>query len=383
MTKTREVIQHVISVNLKHVPLFLQSNLIEKQWYFFNIIKFLLYHTFCDLSKSLLNVMQNFFNNFLLLFTNEIALIRSAAIQSTADFLKLHPRFFSLVFKKSFELYCACYKQTIYQNDEIIKSLTANVLTLVSVNSVMAYQFIFENLRTNARTLRDALSLKNKKISKDFYNWKMLGTFDLWFTVISKTRDIPNITDLIFPLVEITLTILRLSDSPAFYPSQLHYIRSILKIVTKDLYIPLIPNILKILLSNELTTLGTKSDEKSPIIRYMNHIPTSLYHSKLIKDALFDEASDVFLEYLCIVSQSITFPEFSFFVTRWLRKANKSIKVVSISKKIKILTDKVVFSIFYGQIEETAENITKIRDLVDFSPKDSDKIVNSYIYNAK
>ncbi|KAF0988041.1 hypothetical protein HZS_5161 [Henneguya salminicola] len=277
VTKEGKVINYMISKISKIIATYLKQNLTEKQkhphlskkWkiykpYIFlylssciqiiSMVKlskkicpfisslsdsYIFFHVFCDLSKQLIK-------NLIDLLTHEDKEIREISFESIKAFLIIHSLYYSTVFKKCVELYINYYKPNIYEDINILLTLKNNIIELAAINLQNTYKLIFQNMSSISRSLRDAISLNNKKLCKDFFSWKILASFDLWFTLISKHINDSHLKELIFPLIEITFSILRTTQSPAYFPAKLHYIRFMIKLVSKDLYIPLIPTILNV-----------------------------------------------------------------------------------------------------------------------------------------
>ncbi|KII68683.1 Nucleolar complex protein 2 [Thelohanellus kitauei] len=318
------------------------------------------FHTFCDLSKKLVN-------NLIDLSNSDKFKVKIKALEIVEHFITIHSRYFMHVFKKLHSLWVHSYKPNVHEDPAYMETLFAIIYRLSSLDSKQVHLFIFDEFRSICRDLRDYMSNKTKKNNQDFFNWSTIAKIDVWTRLLASNPPIPQFEDLKYPVIEITFAIMRLNNSPKYFPAHAHYLRFLLRLASKDHYVPLIPSILKILLSTEFQKLGSKTNEKLPLISFMNHVPPSIRQTQPMKEAIFDQILDVLLQYICKMSESIAFPELGLFTVRWIKTTLRSIKVVSFSKTLKSVIE---------NIEKTCEKIIQIRNQVTFGPNDQDKISN-------
>jgi len=130
----------------------------------------------------------------------------------------------------------------------VVASKKTNVFTLPSVNLMKnsaselfflrpktSYQPVFTYVRQLAILLRTSTKSQTKDAYQAVYNWQMVHAIDFWSLVLATacarekvavTQQESPLQPLIYPLVQISLGMLRLFPTSRFYPLHFHLIRS-------------------------------------------------------------------------------------------------------------------------------------------------------------
>lgn len=281
-------------------------------------------------------------------------------------------------------------KDTNAYNLPSINLMKNSASTLFLINPSLSYQIGFGYIRQLAITLRNSLKStsrtsassvnspkkSNKDAFKAVYNWTYVHSLDFWSLVLSSACDVEKETELgkeselrplIYPLVQISLGVVKLVPTSRYYPLRFQVISSLLRLVQRtNTYVPLAPFLLEVFESTEITKKGKNVSSLKPLDwSYYIKAPNQYLKTKVYQDGLVDELLFLLLEFFATQSTSIAFPELSLPISMNLKKISKRSKNPKLTNGLKALLER---------IESNAQFIEGKRSKVEFSPQDREEI---------
>lgn len=207
---------------------------------------------------------------------------------------------------------------------------------LWGLDQKVAYTTGFKDIRQLAVTLRGTVIKPTKDSYKTIYNWQFVHALDFWSRVLSmhcnSLREVENgkesqLRPLIYPVVQITLGVMRLIPTPTYFPLRFHLMRSLLRISqSTGSYIPLASSLFEVLNSVEI-----KKPSKASTLRPLDfesniRAPGSYLKTRVYQDGVGEQVIELFTEFFALWCKSVAFPELQIPVVvmlkRWLRSAS-------------------------------------------------------------
>ncbi|KAH7871227.1 Noc2-domain-containing protein [Lentinula edodes] len=230
-------------------------------------------------------------------------------------------------------------KSTTAYNLPSINLMKNSASEIYCLDQAMAYQHAFGYIRQLAIHLRNSMKVKSKEAYKQVYNWQFIHSLDFWSIVLARACDSElelangapsELKPLIYPLVQVSLGVIKLISNSRSYPFHLHVIRSLLHLTRHtQIYIPIAPYILPILTS----TLSSSSRPKSSTLKSLDldlqiRTPQQYLKTRVYVEGLIEEVTYLSAEWLSTkaVHGSIAFPEIVVPVLVVLKKAIKTAK---------------------------------------------------------
>jgi len=276
----------------------------------------------------------------------------------------LVPNLFEYTLKKLYLAFVRNSKFVTLKSKPILQFMENSLVEMYSMDIYLTYQQAFVYIRQLAIHLRNAITTKKKDSYQAVYNWQYISCLQLWCTVISELYG-DVLKPLVYPLVQITLGVIRLIPSTRYYPLRFICIKLLNTMSEKaNVYIPTATYILEAIESKEFQRKPSSS-EKPPDFAVVLKLTKPQLLAKGCQDTIIDLAFETMLNHYVIYSNSIAFPELTFPICHRLKKLTKATKVSKLSKDMKTLIEK---------IQSHGDNVTKDRSLVTFSPKDIDQV---------
>ncbi|KAH9451186.1 hypothetical protein Pst134EB_018679 [Puccinia striiformis f. sp. tritici] len=252
---------------------------------------------------------------------------------------------------------------------------------LFLVNTETSYPIVFSYIRQLAIHLRNSMKLKSKEGFQAVYNWQYIHSLDFWSLVLSsaceknnqkgssKSHESNALQPLIYPLVQITIGVIKLIPTSRYYPLRLHCIRLLMRIIQRTgTFIPLTPFLLDMIDSPLFKKQANPSSLKALDFEYLIRCPKSHENSRVYSDNISEEVSFLILEYHSLYSTSISFPELVLpaliTLKKFIKSFNKHPKLIS---NLKVLIDK---------LELNKTFIEEKRSTIGFGPKDRIKTLH-------
>ncbi|WWD16856.1 hypothetical protein CI109_101288 [Kwoniella shandongensis] len=257
---------------------------------------------------------------------------------------------------------------------------------LYQIAPALSYQHAFGFIRMLAVHLRNVVRSSttgkagdNQQAFKAVYNWQFVHCIDFWSQVLAGAASIESqkenaglespLKPLIYPLVQISLGVIRLLPSSRYFPLRFHILQSLIRIVSlTGTYIPLSPFLLEILDSSEFRRSNPKKATLKPLdLEYIIRAPAAYPKTRVFQEGLGEELVYLLGEYHAVISTNIAFPEIVLPVIVTIKKHIKkgsagSPKVVS---GLKTLVDK---------LDATRTFIETKRRNVSFAPRDRSEV---------
>lgn len=246
------------------------------------------------------------------------------------------------------------------------------------IDQKVSYTTGFTFIRQLAIHLRGNITKPTKDSYKTIYNWQFVHSLDFWSRVLSthcnslveaQNGKESQLRPLIYPVVQITLGVMRLIPTSTYFPLRFQLIRSLLRIShASGTYIPLASVLLEVLNSAEM-----KKPPKPATLRPLDfsaniRAPSSYLKTRVYQDGVGEQVIELFSEFFVLWTKSIAFPELQLpvivMLKRWLRTASSKStgnKNAKLNQGLLLLVQK---------LEANARWIEERRNKVQFSPKD-------------
>lgn len=250
------------------------------------------------------------------------------------------------------------------------------------IDQKVAYTTGFTFVRQLAIHLRGNITKPTKDSYKTVYNWQFVHSLDFWSRVLSthcnslveaQAGKESQLRPLIYPVVQITLGVMRLIPTSTYFPIRFQLIRGLLRISqASGAYIPLAPALLEVLNSAEM-----KKPPKPTTMRPLDfgsiiRAPASYLKTRVYQDGVGEQVIELFSEFFVLWTKSVAFPELQLPVAvmlkRWLRTASSKAtgnKNAKVNQGLLLLVQKM---------EANARWIEERRNKATFAPKDRTEV---------
>lgn len=255
-----------------------------------------------------------------------------------------------------------------------INFMRRSLAEIFALDLNVAYQHAFLYIRQLAIHLRNAVVLKKKESHQAVYNWQYINSLRLWVDILSITSTKQQLQPLIYPLVSIISSVIRLSPTAAFFPLRFHCCSMLINLSrnTKT-FIPVLPFVLETLNSTTFLAKHKKLSMRPLKFTCILHLSQSQCLENAYKDEVIEQVYGLTLEYLAHESSSIAFPDLVIMPLMMLRQYMKTGGNTKYNKKIKELVDK---------IQENATFMERERNQVNFTLKDY-QMIAGWEHNVK
>ncbi|KAK0668255.1 putative nucleolar complex protein 2 [Cercophora samala] len=267
-------------------------------------------------------------------------------------------------------------KHTNHNTIQGINLMKNSAAELWGLDQSLGYTTAFTSIRQLAIHLRN--SIVNNKQVHNIYNWQFVHALDFWSSVLAEhcsplkeaeAGKESQLKLLIYPLVQVTLGVLRLIPTALYFPLRFQLIRSLLRLSrATDTYIPLASALLEVLSSAEMKKAPKQSTLKPLDFSVAYKAPKSYLRTRVYQDGVGEQVVELLSEFFVLWAKSIAFPEFSLPVIislkRWLKESRKR----STGNKNGKLGGSLVLLV--QKLEANAKFIEEKRAKVEFAPKD-------------
>ncbi|KAJ3010253.1 Nucleolar Complex 2 protein [Thoreauomyces humboldtii] len=253
------------------------------------------------------------------------------------------------------------------------------IVELCGLHMATTYQHGFIYIRQMAMHLRTAITTKSKDSFKKVYNWQFVHSLRLWTRVLATYCDPSNpmeavgggnatLRPLIYPIVQVTIGVMRLKPSSRFFPLRFHCVRALTDLAKHtNTFIPVASHLFEILESAELRNKAKPSTQKPLDFTLAIKAPNAYLATRTYQIGLVEEVVSLLFDYYGAFARSISFPELAVPALLQLKRYIKRSKNFQVNKQISTLVDKLVQNSAY---------IEQARSQVEFSPKDESKANN-------
>ncbi|KAJ9497802.1 Nucleolar Complex 2 protein [Exophiala xenobiotica] len=245
------------------------------------------------------------------------------------------------------------------------------------IDQKVSYTTGFSFIRQLAIHLRGNITKPTKDSYKTIYNWQFVHSLDFWSRVLSthcnslleaQNGKQSQLRPLIYPLVQVTLGVMRLIPTSTYFPLRFQLMRSLLRISqATETYIPLSAALLEVLNSAEMKKPAKAATLKPLDFASNIRAPSSYLKTKVYQEGVGEQVVELFSEFFVLWTKSIAYPELQLpaivMLKRWLKAASKfgGNKNGKLNQALLLLVQKS---------EANSRWIEERRNKVNFSPKD-------------
>lgn len=289
------------------------------------------------------------------------------------------------VLKSSYEFLIKSSRNTTVHTLPGINLMKNSAAELYGIDQKQSYTVAFQFIRQAAIHLRTNITKPTKESYKTLYNWQFIHSLDFWSRVLSmhcnslleaQNGKPSELRPLIYPVVQISLGVMRLIPTPTYYPLRFQLIRSLLRISqSTGTFIPLASALLEVLSHPDLRK-PAKNNTNTNLrpLDFTTHIraPTAYLKTRIYQSSLSDQLIELLSEYLVLWCTHIAYPELSLPLTvtlkRWLKHASNPAtgnKNATLNQALLLLVHKS---------EANAKWIRNRREKVSFAPRDRGEV---------
>lgn len=245
----------------------------------------------------------------------------------------------------------------------------------------VSYTAGFTFIRQLAIHLRGNITKPTKDSYKTIYNWQFVHSLDFWSRVLSthcnslleaQNGKPSQLRPLIYPLVQVTLGVMRLIPTSTYFPLRFQLMRSLLRISqATETYIPLSAALLEVLNSAEMKKAAKPATFKPLDFASNIRAPASYLKSKVYQDGVGEQVVELFSEFFVLWTKSIAYPELQLPVVVMLKRWLKTASTPSGNKNGKL---NQALLLLVQKSEANSRWIEERRNKVNFSPKDRTEV---------
>lgn len=249
------------------------------------------------------------------------------------------------------------------------------------IDQKVSYTTGFTFIRQLAIHLRGNITKPTKDSYKTIYNWQFVHSLDFWSRVLSthcnslleaQNGKASQLRPLIYPVVQVTLGVMRLIPTSTYFPLRFQLMRSLLRISqATETYIPLSAALLEVLNSAEMKKPAKPATLKPLDFASNIRAPTSYLKTRVYQEGVGEQVVELFSEFFVLWTKSIAYPELQLpaivMLKRWLKAASKSggNKNGKLNQALVLLVQKS---------ESNARWIEERRNKISFSPKNRTEV---------
>lgn len=288
------------------------------------------------------------------------------------------------VLKSAYENLIKGSRNTTVHTITGINLMKNSAVELWGIDQKVAYTTGFTFIRQAAMHLRTNITKPTKDSYKTIYNWQFVHSLDFWSRVLSvhcnslleAERGKPSeLRPLIYPVVQITIGVMRLIPTPTYFPLRFQLIRSLLRISqSTGTYIPLASALLEVLQSVELKKPAKPSAMNLKPLDFSVNIraPSAYLKTRTYQDGLGEQLAELFSEFFALWCKNIAYPELQLpvivMLKRWLKAASKA----STGNKNGRLNQQLLLVV--QKSEANSKWLLERRNTVTFSPRDRSEV---------
>ncbi|KAJ3135933.1 Nucleolar Complex 2 protein [Geranomyces variabilis] len=279
--------------------------------------------------------------------------------------------YLDLTIKGTFRAFADQSRNTSIHTWTAINFMINCIVELAGLHIPTTYQHAFMYIRQMAMLLRTAITTKTKDSFKKVYNWQFVHSLRLWARVLSTYCDPKNplesaggaaLRPLIYPLVQVSIGVMRLKPSSRFFPLRFHCVKALVQLMKHtNTFIPVASHLFEILESAELRSKARPSTLKALDFSLAIKAPNQYLGTRTYQVGVAEQVVSLLFEYYGAFALSISFPELAVPAVLQLKRYTKRSKNFQINKAIQQLVEK---------IEQNTVYIEACRSKVEFSPKD-------------
>ncbi|XP_030745334.1 nucleolar complex protein 2 homolog [Sitophilus oryzae] len=223
-----------------------------------------------------------------------------------------------------------------------INFMKRSLVEMFALDLNVAYTHVFLYIRQLAIQLRNAITTNKKENVQSVYNWQYINSLHLWGILLSLTYTKQQMQQLVYPFIQVCLGTLKLIPTTQYFPLRFH-VTKILINFTKDtnVFVPILPFLLEVLTSYDFDKKHQKVSMKPLNFTCLLRVSKSQIQENGFKDTVIDTVYSQLLEYLSIISHSISFPDLSLICMLQIKQFLKKCKTANYTRKMKQVLEKI------------------------------------------
>uniref|UniRef100_A0A034WDR2 Nucleolar complex protein 2-like protein n=1 Tax=Bactrocera dorsalis TaxID=27457 RepID=A0A034WDR2_BACDO len=256
-----------------------------------------------------------------------------------------------------------------------INFMRRSLVEIFALDLNTSYQHAFLYIRQLAIHLRNAVILKKKDSFQAVYNWQFVNSLRLWADLLGATTNKPQLQPLIYPLVTITLGVIRLIPTAQYFPLRFHCVKILIALARETrIFIPILPLVIEVLRSNTFNRKHMVASMRPLQFTCILRLNKGQLSENGFRDEVIEQVNGLTLEYLAHESASLAFSDLVVPTVLSLKSYLKACRNANYSRKIKQLLDK---------IQENARFIDQERRKITFSLNEIAQVQSweSKVYN--
>ncbi|KAJ4366407.1 Nucleolar Complex 2 protein [Neocucurbitaria cava] len=269
-------------------------------------------------------------------------------------------------------------RNTTIHNIQGINLMKNTASELWGIDPTVGYTTGFGFIRQLAIHLRTSITNKTKDSYKTVYNWQYIHSLDFWSRVVAahceSLREAESgkpspLRPLIYPVVQVTLGVMRLIPTAQYFPLRFQLIRSLLRISSATAtYIPLAPALVEVLNSAEMKKPPKPSTLKALEFSTTIRATKAYLRTRVYQDGVGEQVTELLSEFFILWTKNIAFPELALPVIVMLKRWVKAMtKKSSGNRNAKISS---LIALLVQKLETNSRWIEEKRSKVDFAPND-------------
>ncbi|KAH8548251.1 Noc2p family-domain-containing protein [Umbelopsis sp. PMI_123] len=224
----------------------------------------------------------------------------------------------SHVLKCVYITYARKGQQVSEESASAFEEMRTSAVNIYRANDKHAFHHAAVYVQQLSQHLDAALKSKTKESMKVVLSWQYLNCLKFWATIIGvicstsaqEGAKPSQLTEIIYPLVQICTQLIRLNPSVQFLPLRFHLIRMLMDLAKlTETYIPLAPYLFELFNLAEVRNKA-KSGSLPPLDwTLIIKAPKEYLHGKVYQNEILKELHSCLIEYYACYGLSIAFPE--------------------------------------------------------------------------
>ncbi|EDW80267.2 uncharacterized protein Dwil_GK21114 [Drosophila willistoni] len=223
-----------------------------------------------------------------------------------------------------------------------INFMRRSLVEMFALDLNVTYQHAFLYIRQLAIHLRNAVILKKKDSFQAVYNWQFINSLRIWADLLGATTNKPQLQPLVYPLVTITMGVIRLIPTAQYFPLRFHCLAALINLTKEtQTYIPVLPLIVEVLRSNTFNRKHTSVSMKPLQFTCLLRLNKSQLAENGFRDEVIEQVCALLLEYLAHESVSLAFSDLVVPAIMAIKAYLKECRNANYARKLKQLVDKI------------------------------------------
>ncbi|BES87430.1 nucleolar complex protein 2 [Nesidiocoris tenuis] len=216
------------------------------------------------------------------------------------------------------------------------------LVDMYKLDPALSYQHAFLYIRQLAIHLRNAVTIHKKESFQTVYNWQYVHSLRLWVDLLCAAADSPELQQLSYPVVQITLGCVKLIPTAQYLPLRFHCLQLLTKLAREtSTFIPVLPLITESLTVVDLNKHHKKATMKPFDFTFILRVSKAAMAENGFTDAVIENVFQLIMEYSAAHAHSIAFPDLVVPLTIQLKNFLKNCSVPKYSSKLKLILTKL------------------------------------------